>query len=240
MKPMQTMLKKAIALSLFLIVLFSVNSCKKNNDPNVLGGETNIPLTQKDSVTSIYFTVYGGTSLPGATVKVVSNDNGMVTYGATVDLNAYPDSVVNSLATMVPQLIAYYNPKDVTWSISPSGVLSVQFTLKITSEGMQNYFIDGQPWTVKYADPVGTNYTVTRDNGDVLTATVTEKTGADDWPYGFMMIKTSKVEFTAPAGDPVLSKASFRVNHKFGLVYLKAEGKDGRILEIDLFPWFLL
>jgi hypothetical protein len=43
-----------------------------------------------------------------------------------------------------------------------------------------------------------------------------------------------------PASDPVLSKVTFRVNHKFGLVYLKAEGKDGKVLELDLFAWFLL
>jgi hypothetical protein len=105
---------------------------------------------------------------------------------------------------------------------------------------MQSYFIDGKPWTVKYADPQGTNYNLTRDNGDVLTATVTEKTGQDDWPYGFMYIKTSKVEFNCPATDPVGKKVTYRVNHKFGLVYLKAESKDGRVIELDLFPWFLL
>lgn len=240
MQAISFLLKKLSLVSLTFFVLFSVSSCKKNNDPNVLGGETNIPLTQKDSVTSIYFTVNGGTSLPGASIKVVSNDNGMVTYGATVDLNAYPDSVVNTLATMIPQLINYYNPKDLVWSVSPSGVLTVQFKLKITSEGMQNYFVDGKPWTVKYADGVGTNYSVTRDNGETLTATVTEKTGVDDWPYSFWYIKTSKVEYTAPANDPVLSKVTFRVNHKFGLVYLKAEGKDGRVVEVDLFAWFLM
>lgn len=178
--------------------------------------------------------------MPGATIKVISNDNGMVTYGATVDLNAYPDSVVSALTTMVPELISYYNPKDLTWSLSPSGIITVQFKLKVTSEGMQNYFVDGKPWTVKYADPQGTTYNVTRDNGEKLTATVTEKTGLDDWPYSFWSIKTSKVEYVAPTTDPVLSKVTFRVNHKFGLVYLKAEGKDGRVLELDLFAWFLL
>ncbi len=240
MKKLKSITKKLAMFSLLLAVVLTVNSCKKNNDPSVLGGDTNIPLTQKDSVTSLYFTVNGGTSLPGATIKVISNDNGMVTYGATVDLNAYPDSVVSALTTMVPELISYYNPKDLTWSLSPSGIITVQFKLKVTSEGMQNYFVDGKPWTVKYADPQGTTYNVTRDNGDTLTATVTEKTGLDDWPYSFWSIKTSKVEYVAPATDPVLSKVTFRVNHKFGLVYLKAEGKDGRVLELDLFAWFLL
>lgn len=240
MKTMHAIFKTSATLFLVLFSLYALHSCKRESGPNVLGGDTNILLTQKDSVTDLYFTVNGGSSLPGATIKVLSNDNGMVTYGATIDLNAYPDSVVNNLVTIVPQLITYYNPKDLTWTLSPSGVLNVQFKLKITSEGMQNYFVDGQPWTVKYADGLGTDYTVTRTNGEVLTATITEKTGLDDWPYSFWNIKTSKVEYNAPASDPVLDKVTFRVNHKFGLVYLKAEGKDGRVLEMDLFAWFLL
>ena len=240
MKKIQFIMKKVAVLSLILIVLFTVNSCKKSNDPNVLGGDTNIPLTQKDSVTNLYFTVNGGTSLPGASIKVVSNDNGMVTYGATIDLNALPDSVVTLLGSMIPQLITFYNPKDVTWSISPSWVLTVQYKIKITSEGMQNYFIDGKPWTLRYADPVGTNYTVTRDNGQTFTATVTEKTGADDWPYSFWLNKTSKIEYEAPAADLVLSKVTFRVNHKFGLVYVKAVDKDGKEVEVDLISYFML
>ncbi len=238
---MQSMLKKAMLISLILSALFIVNSCKKKTetDPNVLTGETNLPLTQKDSVTNIYFLV-NGVNLPGTTFKVLSNDNGMVTYGATVSTAAYPDSLIADLITIVPQLISYYKPKDVTWSIGTNGTLNVQFKLKITSEGMQNYFIDGKPWTVKYADPVGTDYSVTRDNGQTLTATVTEKTGVDDWPYSFWQIKTSKVEYVAPTDDPVLTKVTFRVNHKFGLVYVKAEGKNGKVIEINLISFFLL
>ncbi len=239
MKNTKQISSKAAMVLAFLIILLTANSCKKNNDPNVLGGETNIPLTQKDSVTNVYFTV-NGVNLPGTTFKVLSNDNGMVTYTATVDATAYPDTMIADLITILPQLINYYNPKDVTWSVSTSGILNVQFKLKITSEGMQNYFVDGKPWTVKYADPQGTNYSVTRNNGETLTATVTEKTGVDDWPYSFWMIKTSKVEYIAPASDPVLSKVTYRVNHKFGLVYIKAEGKNGKVIEIDLVSFFLL
>ena len=230
-------LKRAIVLALLPAMILFMPACKKN-DPNALTGDTNIPLTQKDSVTNVYFTV-NGSSLPGTTIKVVSNNNGMVTYGTTVDLSTYPDSIKVALATMVPQLISYYNPQNVTFNISGT-TLNIQFTIKVTSEGMQNYFVDGQPWTVRYADGVGTNYTVKRSNGQVLTATVTEKTGVDDWPYGFYYIKTSKVEYNAPAGDPVLSKVTFRVNHKFGLVYLKAEGKNGKTLELSLFPYYVM
>ena len=222
-----------------LLSLFSLDACKKSTDPSVLTGDTNIPLTAVDSVTTVFLTM-NGVNQPGWTsMTVLSNSNGMVTYGVVFDLSSYPDSLLNMLAAIVPQAISYYNPKNVVWSITPSGHLNVQFTVKITSEGMQNYFVDGKPWTVRYADGVGTNYTVTRNNGQVLTASVTEKTGLDDWPCGYYYIKTSKIEYVAPADDPVVSKVTFRVNHKFGLVYIKAEDKTGRILELNLLPYFL-
>ena len=239
MKKNLSNLKMAGIALLLLAALFAVPSCKKSTDPTVLTGDTNIPLTQKDSVTDIYFTV-NGTSMPGASMKVISNDNGMVTYGASIDLTAYPDSLITNLVTMIPQMISYYNPQGVIWSVTSNNVLNIQFKVKVTSEGMQNYFVEGKPWTIRYADGVGTNNSVTRSNGQTLTTTVTEKTGLDDWPYSLWLIKTSKVEFTAPADDPSISKVTFRVNHKFGLVYVKVEGKNGKVLELDLINWFLL
>jgi hypothetical protein len=55
MKTMKALLKKSGALLVVLFTLFAANSCKKDSGPNVLGGETNIPLTQKDSVTDHLF-----------------------------------------------------------------------------------------------------------------------------------------------------------------------------------------
>ncbi len=235
-----TKLRYFIFLVSVVAGLLLVGSCEKeNSDPNSLGGTTNIPLTQKDSVTDLYFKV-NGVDYSGVTIKVVSNENGLVTYGANVDLKAFPDSLVATLLTMVPKLVDYYKPSNLTWTVSPALVLTVQFKLRITSEGIQNFFVEGKPWTVKYADGVGTKYSLRRDNGEVLTATVTEKTGQDDWPYVFWKIKTSKVEYMPPSDDPVLSKVTFRVNHKFGLVYLQAEGKDGKVIEVDLVTFFLL
>lgn len=236
---MKTIINLRFSLFAAAFFLFTFSACKKETDPNVLGGETDIALTKKDSVTSVYITI-NGQNVNGVEMKVIANDNGMVTYGATIDPSTMADSTVANFSTILPQLMTYYNPKDITYSIDGSGKLHVQFKLKITSEGIQSYFVDGKPWTVKYADPQGTTYNLTRDNGEVLTATVTEKTGQDDWGYGFMYIKTSKVEFNCPASDPVGEKVTYRVNHKFGIVYLKAESKDGRVIELDLFPWHVI
>lgn len=236
---MKQIINLRFSLLAVAFLLFTFSACKKETDPNVLGGDTNIPLTQKDSATSVYFAL-NGQNAGGVEIKVASNDNGMVTYSGTADPADLPDSVITSLLSIIPQLVTYYNPQDFTYSIDGTGKLHFTFKLKITSEGMQNYFVDGKPWTLKYADGVGASHSITRNNGDVLTATVTEKTGQDDWGYGFMYIKTSKIEYNAPATDPVVDKVTYRVNHKFGLVYVKVESKDGKVLEADLFPWFLI
>lgn len=235
-----TLIKKVAILSLLLLTIVSINSCTKSSDPNVLTGDTNILMTKVNSQTTTYLTINGVNQPGSGTLTVLSNNNGMVTYGTTVDLTTYSDSALTTVATLLPQAISYYNPKNIVWSISPQGILTAQFTVKITSEGMQNYFVDGQPWTVKYADGVGTKYTVKRTNGTMLTSTVNEKTGNDEWSYGMLLIKTSLLEYDAPADDPVISKVFYRVNHKFGLVYLKVMGKNGKVLEMDLLNFFLM
>ena len=55
-----------------------------------------------------------------------------------------------------------------------------------------------------------------------------------------LLIKTSLVEYDAPADDPVISKVYYRVNHKFGLVYLKVLCKNGKVLEMSLLNYFLM
>ncbi len=228
-----------LLLCALVLIITGISSCKKETtDPNVLGGETSIDLTALGSETDVYLS--SGSTTLNTKIKVVGNDNGMVSYEAAIDISTIPDSIVDMVVQILPQLVIYYNPKDVTIGTDLQGRITVKFKLKITSEGMQNYFVDGKPWTFKYNDAAGTRYSVKRDNGEEIVATVTEKTGLDDWPMGFMYIKTSKVEVSPPAADPVFSKITFRANHKFGLVYLKGETKSGKVIEVDLVPWFLI
>lgn len=235
-----TSIISTLAICFLLFALSSVSSCKKDKDPNALAGETNIPLTQKDSVTSIYIEADGQT-LPSTTIKVVSNNNGMVTYQTTIDLLGVPDSILTELATVLPAMYNYYKPKDLTYQLTPDGKIQAQFTVKITSEGMQDFFVEGKPFVaVKYEDPQGTSYSLQMDNGTTITRTITEKTGVDDWPYGFYYIKTSKIETVCPADDPVMQKITYRANHKFGLVYIELQLKNGKVIKTDIFPWFLL
>ena len=76
---MKYILKKLAVIALILpIALF--DSCKKADDPNVLTGNTNIPMTVVGSQTTTYMVV-NGTSVPGSTsLTVLRNNNGTVTY----------------------------------------------------------------------------------------------------------------------------------------------------------------
>lgn len=211
-------------------VVLLVSGCKKNetpNGPNDLGGETDIPLTKVGSVTSFYVKM-NGVEMPSGEMTVTSNNNGVVNYRLVVDLHGRPDSAF--LAGLAP---AEYN--------DGNGHLTADLKLKITSEGIQDYSQGDKPWTiVKYDDNVGDTYPYTTNQGRTLVRTVTEKTGLDDWPFGFFNIKTIKVEEVDPPNVKDASKIVFRANHKFGLVYAELQMRDGTVLNIELIPWFLL
>ncbi|MFN8321026.1 MAG: hypothetical protein U0T74_00085 [Chitinophagales bacterium] len=216
------------ALTICFVLL--TDSCKKNdtpNGPNDLGGETNIPLTQVGSVTSVYIKI-NGVNMPNGEMTVTNNSNGIVKYHMVIDLNGQADSAL--LAGLTP---AEYQ--------DGNGHLVTDLTLKITSEGIQDYSQGDKPWTiVKYEDNVGATYPFTTDKGKNLLRTVTEKTGVDEWPLGFYYIKTSKVEEIDPPSIKEADHIIYRANHKFGLVYAEIHLKDGNTASISLLPWFLM
>ena len=232
------MINRIISIAVLLIAVALVSCKKDNNDSNTLGGDTNIDLTKVDSVSGVYAQLDGGSSV-SVDIKVKSNNNGEVTYTGTLDLLSLPADLQSKALEIYNDHGDYYEASKYV-TLTPDMKLNFEFTVRITSEGYMDYFTNDEPWVmVKYNDPEGTKYTVTNKNGETLTRTVTEKTGQDDWPYGFFYIKTSKVEQEVASDDPLLASISYRANDKFGLVYLEYNFLDGTTLEIDLFPWFL-
>ena len=232
-------MKNPLTLFSLLFILFFANSCSKDeSSSNSLGGDTNIALTVPASETTIYGE-YGSTTISGATMTVKFRDNGIVTYEAQVDLNQFPDSLKLKAVTTLTQLAVYYK-FDTAFTLTPDNKLKFEFKLKVTSEGYADYFAEGKEWVIgKYADGVGTNYTVKNDKGETLTRTITEKTEVDEWPFGFFLIKTSKIEQLTPADDPVIEKVIYRINHRFGLVYIEYQLKDGTTLKLDVWALFV-
>lgn len=222
-----------------LLGLIAFISCKKDETKDGLGGDTNIALTAVDSVSGVYVELDGNNAL-STEIKIKSNDDGDVTYTGTVDLLTLSPDLQTKALEILNEHGDYYDASEYV-NLTQDFKLNFEFKVKITSEGYQDYFADGKPWImVKYDDPVGTTYKVVKDNGEELVRTITEKTGQDDWPFGFFLIKTVKVEQQVASDDPLVDYIEYRVNHKFGLVYLKYVFKDGTDLTIDVVPWFLL
>lgn len=216
---------KILIYTIFLAVILS--SCDLLNpqkeDPNTLGGETNLELTKPGKVSYTYLDI-GGSSLPSGSMTVVSNTDGIVVYKLSFNMKGYKDSA--AIATLLPA--SYKDEK---------GNVSMDFKFKVTSEGIQDYFRREKPWTiVKYDDGVGTVYPFTTKNGSKQERKITEKTGQDDWPMGFLLIKTTKVEQELPESDPSVKKITYRANHKFGLVYVEMLLKNGQTVKLRIVP----
>lgn len=220
-----------------LATLMVFSSCKKGEpDPNFLDGEWDIPLTKVGSETTLYPQL-GTYEFPPFDAVVTKNDQGIVNYKIKInpDLTGNPDSVL--LQTVIDMLV-----EGGEFNIDSAEMLDVGIQFRITSKGYQVYSQDGKPQTiVRYDDPVGTTYSF--DNiytNQKIRGAVTEKTGLDDWPMGFLLIKTSKVEFEYPEEFPLIDKVIIRANHRFGLVYAEVKFKNGKSGSIDLIPWDLL
>jgi hypothetical protein len=96
---------------------------------------------------------------------------------------------------------------------------------KITTEGLELKTGPGAGVLVKYDSKVGDAYPI---GSTGKFRTVVAKTGVDDYPYGFMLIKVVQVE-ESPNYLKVggVSKITYVANHKFGLVGVKFSLDDG-------------
>lgn len=210
-------MKRSILYVFLAGMALSNLSCKKEDSSGKLGGNTDLDLTKVGTETSIYVDAPGG-NLPEMKMTVSDNNDGDVTYNVTVDFTGHPDSAV--LVGLIPDRF-----------LDAQNRFNFDIKMRITSEGYQDYVNDPNvPFTIcRYEDPVGTTYTHKLSTGTTISRTITEKTGLDDWPYGWLLIKTTEVTQTSfsPEADAVFKTLKFRLNHRFGLVYLEAELENG-------------
>jgi hypothetical protein len=210
-------------------LMLTLPSCDDEQlDANDIGGDTDIELTEVGSTTSMNIR-FGSTEWPSAEITVLSRNEGRVTYGVLMDFNGHPDE----------DFIRGILPVDV---FDTEGRLNTTFDMKFTSEGVVDYFWLNQPWIVgKYGDGVGTEYVLEGSDGLQRKRVVTEKTGLDDFPYGFLEIKTSKIEQEIlPEENELVEKVEYRLNHRFGLVNVKIFMNSGETVEARLFPWHVI
>ncbi len=215
-----------------LIILFAalfsscnkVNSPDENKDPNVIGGDTNIPLVQVGNTASTGSVYIGNNYYDiNSSFEIIKNENGFVTIKTSADLSKIP--ALQAFNNLIPSEM-----KDT------SGKINTEIKLKITSEGIQDLFNKDKKLhtIVKYDCNVGDQYKLTKSDGVTITRTVTSKSTTDDTPYGFMYIKAITVEQDSRV--PGIKKFIYKVNHKFGLVYFAIVAEDGSTASTYIYP----
>lgn len=231
----------------------TLNACDDNVvDPNEIGGETNLELTQVGGRFSA--SLQSDTYVPGFSsledsVVITKNDNGIVTthVQATFDSNFVVtlDSVLGTTSlpwsTKFDILNADLERFDATLDTTNKQAMKVTFDLKlkVTSEGIQDFVNShgdlSHPYTiVKYDAAVGDKYEFTDSKGVKTTRTVTYRSTTDDYPIAFWNIKIIKVEQTRE--DPMIEKIIYYTNHKFGLVGVELHTKTGKVVKLGIIP----
>ena len=220
--------------------------------PNEIGGDTNLDLTKVGGVfasslsTDTWVPAFDHLKDTAITTK---SENGNVTIHVKAGFDSVFTAAIDSMmgtkalphALRVALLDKYVKMFGATIDTSNKQKMHLEFDLKmkVTSEGIQEYMSGGgnfsNPFTiVKYSASVGDKYEFTNTDGIKVTRTVTYKSTTDDYYMGFWMIKVIKVEQTQD--DPFIDKITYVTNHKFGLVGVIVQTKNGKTLTLGIFP----
>ncbi|MBM2814462.1 MAG: hypothetical protein HW421_1224 [Ignavibacteria bacterium] len=205
----------------FFLVIFSiifVASCSvdsSNEDPNTLGGSTDVALAKVGNVFTPSITVAGRAVNFDGSLKVTNNDNGIVTVKAIVN--------TAKLSTDLKDIIDLFPAK----YKDSAGNINSDIKFKVTSEGIQDFLNpDDKPHTIaKYNCSVGDKYVLTRSDGKTITREITAKSSTDEFPYGMLLLKTITTERNTSL--PGVKKVIYKTNHKYGLVFVQLVMEDG-------------
>ena len=187
-----------------------IYSCDKllDKDDDTLGGDPS-PIGAVGVTTESSSMEIAGVS--NFSAAVIAAKSGVSTYSGQATVK---NQIIKNLLSNIPGL-----------KINGDQVSSDSVKFKQTDEGIE--FLTGPSagvW-VKYGSEVGDTYPI-GSTGKVRT--VVEKTGVDDYGYGFMLIKVIKVEedpsYLSGGG---IEKITYVANHRFGLVGLKFTFGDG-------------
>lgn len=241
------------AVTTIVIIAASFASCQEALGPNDLGGSGVPDLCDVGKKYSGTVSV-PGTYIPGfdhmtQEAVVTKNDNGNITIAVNLTFDSvFVKALDNALGTsslpegirasVISEYARRYGATLDTMN-KASMKAHVDFTLKVTTEGIQEYVNArgdrSKPYTiVKYAANVGDTYTYTNADGITITRKVTYKSTTDDYPLAFWNIKVTKVEETKD--DLFMEKVTYYTNHKFGLVGVLLRTKTGKELKIGIFP----
>jgi hypothetical protein len=198
---------------LLLVGLLILLSCKKDDETDTVGGTQSAIGAVNNS--------FAVSAIPGVqtfNAKVTALENGISTITWTAGVTD-------------PSVLAVIS------ALSGSANEGASFTrtskYKITSEGIESVYPEGNLILVKYGAKVGDTWSRTIKSSSI-SRTVTNVSTADDYSWNNMQIKTINVSETG-RGLPGVSKIEFIFNHKFGIVGLMVYLEDGTARKISIF-----
>ncbi len=157
-----------------------------------------------------------GISNGTAIVTEQSGDVSTISYSATIT-----DPNILALVSAMPDVVVSGNSA------------SVNRQYRITTEGIQSVYEEGNLTLMDYKAKVGDKWSLKHD-GNTLVREVTEVSKEDDYAWGFMLIKTVHVEETG-RNIPGVSKIEFVGNHRFGMVGVILHFEDGSSETLPIF-----
>ncbi len=248
---------KKIAVALIAAMTVFFTGCglldSDSNDPNQkLGGNTKLDYTNVGDKfsASIDIIPYPLNEHINDSITVTKNENGDVTILVHY---TFDTTLVRGLDTLLgtqdfsEELRAsirnyYINKYEISVDTSNPDNIRVwkEIKLRATSDGIQEYVSSkgntSKPFTViRYNANVGDKYEFTNAEGEKLLRTVVYHSTTDDYEMAFWRIKVFKTE-EYMQNDPMISKITYITNHKFGLVAIEIDTKDGKHVPVTIWP----
>lgn len=203
------MRKLSFILSGIFIVFFCF-SCEKildKEDANELKGDQS-PMGEVGVIVSSGSAEIAGVSNFSAVVTELKD--GVSTYTASAKVT---NTFIKNMVSGFPGV-----------TINGDDVTITNLKMQQTTEGIKCLTGPGAGVLVKYDSKVGDTYPVGNTGKE---RKVVSKTGEDDYPYGFFLIKTIQVETTPiDMKSGGIQKITYIANHKFGMVGVKVDFDD--------------
>ncbi len=192
--------------------LLVLGSCSKDDDAEALGGS-------QSSIGSVdnTFNVSGIPGVGSVSAKVTELKDGVSSITLTANITD---------AAALAALSA----------ISGSAVAGTSFSrtskYKMTTEGIESVYPEGNLILVKYNAKVGDTWSLNLKSSTIVR-TVASVSTTDDFSWNGLMVKTINVDETG-RGIPGVTKIKNILNHKFGLVAVVLYLEDGSTARINV------
>jgi hypothetical protein len=206
---------KKVMLFFVLINLVLMNSCFKEEASELKGDQS--PMGEV------------GVTVSSSSMEIAgAKDFQAVITGLKDGTSSYSASAVIT-NPVLKNLVANFPGVEVNGDV----VTITEMKIQQTKEGIKSISGNNAGVLVKYGSKVGDTYPIEGSSG---VRTVVSKTGEDDYPYGFMLIKTIQVEQTnfglKSAG---IESVTYIANHKFGMVGVKVDFDDETSVTFPLY-----